>query len=50
MPLGEGGLVESRLIVSQDPVESRRDGIRCLHCKRFLEELWGGQLLRTEGP
>ena len=32
------------LLVSQDPIESVRDGIRCVHWKTFLDELWSGRL------
>ena len=32
------------LLVSQDPIESVRDGVRCVHWKTFLDDLWSGRL------
>lgn len=43
--LQEEGVFPLLLLVSQDPIEAMRDGIRCLHWKTFLDELWSGRLL-----
>jgi predicted AAA+ superfamily ATPase len=42
--LQDEGVFRELVLVSQDPVESMRDGIRCLHWKTFLDELWAGRL------
>ncbi len=41
--LCEEGVFERFLLVSQDPVESRRGDVRALHWKTFLDELWGNE-------
>jgi predicted AAA+ superfamily ATPase len=42
--LQEEALMKTLLVVSQDPVESHREGIRCVHWKTFLDDLWSGRL------
>jgi predicted AAA+ superfamily ATPase len=43
--IGDEGVFGTRILVSQDPVEAVRDGIRCLPWVSFVAELWGGRLL-----
>ena len=46
--LKEEGVFRQFLIVSFDELERRTsDGIRCLHWKRFLAELWNDALIET---
>jgi predicted AAA+ superfamily ATPase len=41
----EEGTFRRLLLVSQDAVESSRDGVRCLHWRTFLHDLWNGRLV-----
>jgi predicted AAA+ superfamily ATPase len=44
--LKDEGVFRNLVLVSQDPVESVREAVRCLHWKTFLDELWSGRLIR----
>ena len=43
--LAEEKIVRQLYLVSEDPVETKRDAIRCLPWRTFLDELWGDKLL-----
>ena len=43
--LGDGKIVKTRLLVSEDRVDAVRDGIRCLPWRTFVDELWSDRLL-----
>lgn len=43
--LAEEKIVRHLFLVSEDPVETKRGAIRCLPWQRFLDELWGGEIL-----
>ena len=38
--LKEEGIIENFYLVSQDPIEAKKDGIVCLHWETFLKKLW----------
>lgn len=42
--LAEEKIVRQMLLVSEDPIETKRGPIRCLPWRRFLDELWGDKL------
>ena len=43
--LAEEKIVRRLLLVSEDPVETKRGPIRCITWQRFLDELWADDLL-----
>lgn len=43
--LQEEGVFKQFILVTQDPLETRRDNITVLHWQTFLKRLWGDQLL-----
>jgi predicted AAA+ superfamily ATPase len=45
--LREEGTFGKLLLVSQDAVESSRDGVRCIHWRTFLDDLWSGRLVEA---
>jgi predicted AAA+ superfamily ATPase len=42
--LAEEKIMRQMLLVSEDPIETKRGPIRCLPWRRFLDELWGDKL------
>ena len=42
--LAEEKRCKNFLLISQDPLATTRDGVRCLPWATFLETLWGGGL------
>jgi predicted AAA+ superfamily ATPase len=42
--LAEEKIVRQLLLVSEDPIETKRGPIRCLPWRKFLDELWGDEL------
>ncbi len=42
--LKEEHAVKKYFVVSNDQIERVTDGIRCVHHRRFLEDLWAGRL------
>ncbi len=42
--LAEEKKFQDFLLVSQDPLATTREGVRCLPWETFLEKLWGGEL------
>ncbi len=43
--LAEEGVFEKYFLVSQDPVETKKDHIRAVYWENFLQELWDGNIL-----
>jgi predicted AAA+ superfamily ATPase len=43
--LAEEGVFRSYILVSDDPIEGLRDGVRCIPWQTFVRELWADQLL-----
>ena len=43
--LAEEKILRQLFLVSEDPIETKHEPIRCLFCRTFLDELWGDKLL-----
>jgi predicted AAA+ superfamily ATPase len=43
--LQEEGIFERFILISHDTVETFKDGIRCIHWRTFVKELWANKLL-----
>ncbi len=44
MALKEEDIFKQYFVVSQDPIETKKDSIQCLHWKTFLTRLWADEL------
>jgi predicted AAA+ superfamily ATPase len=45
MKISEEGKFEKRILISHDPIEKTINGINCLFWKKFLEKLWGDEII-----
>lgn len=43
--LQEEGVFKQFILVSQDPIETKKDNISCLHWKTFMKRLWAGEMI-----
>lgn len=43
--LGEEGVVKKSFLVSQDRINSRKNGVHTLHWEEFLNRLWAGEIV-----
>lgn len=43
--LGEEGVIKKSFLVSQDRINSRKNGVHVLHWEEFLNRLWAGEIV-----